>query len=75
MFGNSLGDFYPKEIMITFGKSIKLSNLFIGTNIKYFNSRIYNNSSSGFLSDIGMIYFPYKEKQLSIGLVIASSPV
>lgn len=72
MFGNSLGDFYPKEIMITFGKSIKLSNLFIGTNIKYFNSRIYNNSSSGFLSDIGMIYFPYKEKQLSIGLVIAN---
>ena len=72
MFGNSLGDFYPKEIMITFGKSIKLSNLFIGTNIKYFKSRIYNNSNSGILSDIGMIYFPYKEKKLSIGLVIAN---
>ena len=72
MFGNSLGDFYPKEIMITFGKSINLSNLFIGTNIKYFKSRIYNNSNSGILSDIGMIYFPYKEKKLSIGLVIAN---
>ena len=72
MFGNSLGNFYPKEIMITFGKSINLSNLFIGTNIKYFKSRIYNNSNSGILSDIGMIYFPYKEKKLSIGLVIAN---
>ena len=72
IFGNSLGNFYPKEIMITFGKSINLSNLFIGTNIKYFKSRIYNNSNSGILSDIGMIYFPYKEKKLSIGLVIAN---
>ena len=72
IFVNSLGNFYPKEIMITFGKSINLSNLFIGTNIKYFKSRIYNNSNSGILSDIGMIYFPYKEKKLSIGLVIAN---
>ena len=72
MFGNSLGNFYPKEVMVTFGKSINLSNLFIGTNIKYFHSRIYNNSSSGILSDIGMIYFPYKGKKLSLGLVIAN---
>ena len=50
--GNYTGDFFPKEYLINFGKSYRVSNITIGTNIKFFNSKLYDESYSGFLVDV-----------------------
>lgn len=70
--GNYTGDFYPKEYLINFGKSYKFSNISIGTNIKFFNSKLYDESYSGFLIDVGMNYIPYKINNLTLALVLSN---
>ena len=69
-FGNESGSFYPKEFMISLGKSINFSNFSVGTNIKYFHSKIYNKKNSGFLVDIGTIFIPNRKRDLSFGFVV-----
>ena len=44
----------------------------IGTNIKFFNSKLYDESYSGFLVDVGMIYIPEKIKNLTLALVLSN---
>ena len=68
--GNSLGSFNPKEFIISLGKSIKFKKISIGTNFKFFNSKMYENSHSGIIIDLGMIYVPNSQKQFSLGSVI-----
>jgi len=70
--GNYTGDFFPKEYLINFGKSYRVSNITIGTNIKFFNSKLYDESYSGFLVDVGMIYIPEKIKNLTLALVLSN---
>ena len=70
--GNYSGDFYPKEYIISFGKSYSFSKFKIGTNIKYFYSKLYENSKSAFLVDVGTIFKPIKNKQLSIAIVASN---
>ena len=70
--GNYTGDFFPKEYLINFGKSYRVSNITIGTNIKFFNSKLYDESYSGFLVDVGMIYIPKKINNLTLALVLSN---
>tara|TARA_B100000959_G_C14954059_1_gene612954 strand:+ start:54 stop:698 length:645 start_codon:yes stop_codon:yes gene_type:complete len=70
--GNYTGDFFPKEYLISIGKSYKVSNITIGTNIKFFNSKLYDESYSGFLVDVGMIYIPEKINNLTLALVLSN---
>ena len=70
--GNFNGNFYPKEYILNFGKSHTFSKFSIGTNIKYFYSKLYEESNSAFLIDIGSIYKPLDNKDFTIGIVIAN---
>jgi hypothetical protein len=70
--GNYTGDFYPKEYLINLGKSYSFSNVSVGTNIKFFNSKLYDESYSGFLIDIGMNYIPNNIKNLTLALVLSN---
>jgi hypothetical protein len=70
--GNYTGEFSPKEYLINFGKSYKFLNISIGTNIKFFNSKLYDESYSGFLFDFGMNYIPDKINNLTLALVLSN---
>lgn len=70
--GNSNGDFYPKEYLITFNKSYKLTNFSIGTNLKYFHSRLYEKSNSGIIVDIGGNFIPFESRDLRIAIVLSN---
>ena len=70
--GNYTGEFFPKEYLINFTKSYKISNISIGTNLKYFNSKLYDESYSGFLIDVGMIFIPAQLNNLSMAMVISN---
>ena len=70
--GNSNGDFYPKEYLISFNKSYKMRNFSIGTNLKYFHSRLYEKSNSGIIVDIGGNYTPFPSRDLRIALVFSN---
>lgn len=70
--GNSIGDFYPKEYLITINKSHKIMNFSIGTNLKYFHSRLDEKSNSGILVDIGGNYIPFPSKDLRIAIVFSN---
>ena len=70
--GNYNGDFYPKEYLITFNKSYKLSMFSIGTNLKYFYSKLYDKSNSGMIVDIGADFSPLPTKDLRLALVFSN---
>ena len=69
-FGNSLGSFQPKELVINLGKSVEFKKISIGTNFKFFNSKMYEKNYTGIIIDLGLIYIPNSQKQFSLGAVI-----
>tara|TARA_Y100001958_G_scaffold13818_1_gene8418 strand:- start:2554 stop:3456 length:903 start_codon:yes stop_codon:yes gene_type:complete len=69
-FGNSLGSFHPKEFVINLGKSVEFKKISIGTNFKFFNSKMYEKTYTGIIIDLGLIYIPNPQKQFSLGAVI-----
>jgi len=71
-FGNYNGDFYPKEYLLTFSKSYKISKFSIGSNLKYFYSKLYNTSNSGLIIDIGANFTPYVNKEFNIAIVFSN---
>ena len=70
--GSYNGDFYPKEYLFTFNKSYKLSMFSIGTNLKYFYSKLYDKSNSGMIVDIGADFSPLPTKDLRLALVFSN---
>ena len=71
-FGNYNGEFYPKEYLLTFSKSYKISKFSIGTNLKYFYSKLYNNSNSGLIIDLGANFTPFINKYFNIAIVFSN---
>lgn len=71
-FGNYNGDFYPKEYLLTFSKSYKISKFSIGSNLKYFYSKLYNTSNSGLIIDLGANFTPYVNKEFNIAIVFSN---
>ena len=71
-FGNYNGDFYPKEYLLTFSKSYKISKFSIGSNLKYFYSKLYNTSNSGLIIDVGANFTPYVNKEFNIAIVFSN---
>ena len=70
--GNYNGDFYPKEYILNFSKSYSFSKFRIGTNLKYHYSKFYEDSNSAFLVDIGGLFKPHRDRDLTIGIVISN---
>ena len=68
--GNYNGDFYPREILLSLSKSFKIKKFIIGSNLNYFYSKLFEEKKSGILVDIGSIFTPFKNKEISFGFVI-----
>ena len=68
--GNFNGNFYPKELLFSFSKSLKLNNFIVGSNVNYFYSKLFEERKSGILIDAGAIYSPYTNNKINFGLVI-----
>lgn len=66
--GNSLGTFDANELAITVGTSHTMGPFTLGANIKYVSSNIQAFNSSAILMDIGGLFYPTADRQLSVGL-------
>ena len=68
--GNFNGNFYPKELLLSFSKSLKLNNFIVGSNLNYFYSKLFEEKKTGILIDAGAIYSPFTNNKINFGLVI-----
>ena len=68
--GNYNGDFYPREILLSLSKSFEIKKFIIGSNLNYFYSKLFEEKKRGILVDIGSIFTPFENKEISFGLVI-----
>ena len=57
---------------MTFSKSYKISKFSIGSNLKYFYSKLYNTSNSGLIIDLGANFTPYVNKEFNIAIVFSN---
>ncbi|MEM8895555.1 MAG: type IX secretion system protein PorQ [Bacteroidota bacterium] len=68
--GNSLGTFDANELALTVGTSHRVGPFALGVNLKYVASNIDAFSSSALLMDIGGLFYPTGNEQLTVGLTL-----